>query len=198
MKKFVTIAAIIIAAIIAWSIAAHYFGPNSERGIKKQVASLKQDSVALQENFMPKGEYTYLQDVCSEIDNLRSLGNPLRYSHTDVDSIRLFSNPITAALANYNIKKCDSVLNNVIPLWRATAVLALGRELKNNNSNTIVRVNKEYPEYTGIEFYSIKYLSSEEITNDASKYNANLKSLGFKSVLYSASPDNQGTLFTLN
>lgn len=196
-KKNVALIIIIAIAIIGWFVAAHFFGPDSEYGISQSVSSLQRDSIALQGNFTPRGEYVYLQDVVKEVDDIKVLGDPLRFGHTKTDSAQLFGNPRTAVIANYNIAKCDSVLRDVLPMWRSTAAFALGSELKSKNQNTIVRFNKDAPTYTCLEIYSIRYISKDEIDSDANAYNQLLASLGFTSVRYSVSPESEWTEFSL-
>lgn len=197
-KKNVFIIATVAVAVIGWFIAAHFFGPNSSRSIQKEVERLRADSIALQGDFVPKGKYSVAIDVLTDYNKLQSLGRPLRYNNTDTDSVRLFSNPQTASIANYNIAKCDSVINNVSPLWRSAMILALGTELRNVNENSIVRVNHSYEKYTGVEIYSIRYLSKEEMEKDVVKYNHSLRKLGFKSVIYGMSPESECVEYTFN
>lgn len=186
---FIIIVAVIV---VGWFIAAFFFGPNSERGIAKEVERLQRDSIALQGDFAPHGAYSQIRDIYTEVKKIQDLGNPLRFGNTEVDSTRMFDTPQTAIIARYNIAKCDSVLADVLPLWRSTAALALGRQLKENNPNSIVRFNRDYSDYSGLEIYSIRYLSKDNLEDDANKFNPILGELGFKSILYSASPNNVG------
>lgn len=195
-KKNLTVIVVVAVIVVGWFVAAQLFGPNSERGITKEVERLLKDSIALQGNFAPRGQYTYLQDICKEVKEIKSLGDPLRFGHTETDSTRIFSNERTAPIANYNINKCDSILTDVLPLWRASAIFALGSELRAKNPNTVVRTNRNFPEYTGIEVYSTKYTSKEEIEKDANTFNSELAYLGFKSITYSFSPESQGLEYT--
>lgn len=195
-KKNLTVIVVTAVVVVGWFVSALFFGPDSERGIAKEVESLQKDSIALQGNFAPHGQYTYIQDICKEVKEIKSLGDPLRFGHTETDSIRIFNNERTAPIAKYNISKCDSILVEVLPLWRASAIFALGFELKEKNPNTVVRTNKNFPEYTGIEVYSVRYTSKEEIEKDANIYNPELGYLGFKSITYSLSPESQGLEYT--
>lgn len=195
-KKNLTVIIIIAVVVVGWFVAAHFFGPNSERGIAKEVERLQKDSIALQGNFAPRGQYTYLQDICKEVKEIKSLGQPLRFGNTETDSVRLFGNKRTAAIANYNINKCDSVLSDVLPMWRSAAILALGAELKSENPNTIVKTNTDFPNYTGVSVYSIRYTNKSKIEDDANKYNPMLASLGFKSITYAMSPESPGVEYT--
>lgn len=197
-KKQILIIAGIVVLVVGWFIAASLFGPNSERGIAKEVDRLKQDSIALQGNFKPKGHYSTIQDIWTEVKTIKDYGSPLRYGNTDTDSVRMYSNERTARLAKYNVEKCDPVLADVLPLWRAAASFALADELKAKNSNTIVKVNKDYPEYTGLQIYSIRYLNKEAIDEDAKDYNPILGALGFKSIVYAPTPESSGMEFTYN
>ena len=195
-KKNLTVIIIVVVAVVGWFVAAQFFGPNSERGIAKEVERLQKDSVALQDNFAPRGQYTYLQDICKEVIEIMSLGQPLRYGNAEIDSVRLFGNIRTAAIANYNINKCDSVLSDVLPMWRSVAILAFGAELKRENPNTIVKTNTDFPNYTGVIVYSIRYTNKSKIEDDAYKYNPMLASLGFKSITYAMSPESPGIEYT--
>lgn len=197
-KKPLLIIAATVIAIIGWFVLAHYFGPTSERGIEKEVSRLREDSVKLQGNFSPRGQYDLMEDVLSDFNKIKKLGQPLRYGNTEIDSTRLFGNPRTAKIAKYNIAKCDSVLSEVEPLWRATAILTLSKILRSKNENTIIKQNDAFEEYTGIEIYSIRYLSKEELEKDAKEYNHYLMALGFKSVIYATTPESEGVEYTLN
>lgn len=185
-------------AIIGWFIAAHFFGPNSARGIAQTIAELQSDSTALQGDFWPNCEYTNLSDMITDFNKIKSYGDPFRYGHTSLDSARVYGHPRMAELARYNVAKCDSVINKASPLWRANAALLLHDQLKGINANTIVRFNKNDEDKTALEIYSIRYIIKDEIDKDADEYNYYLRQLGFKSVLYSASPDNEGIEYTFN
>lgn len=188
----IIIVGVAVLLVAAWFVASSLLGPNSERGLAQRVQRLQEDSIALEGNFKPKGEYS-LEDISKEVEKIRSYGDALRYSGSEIDSARIFDNPRTAALANYNKAKCDSVLTDVLPLWRATAIFAVSNQLKARNPNTIVKTNKDYPEYTGIEIYSIRYLSKKSQEQDALNINSTLKELGFKSAIYATSPEAEGT-----
>lgn len=195
-KKQIIIISAIAILVIGWFVAASLFGPNSERGIAKEVERLQADSIALNGNFVPKGKYTTIEDVWTEVKKIEDYGKPLRYGNTPTDSTRLFSNEQTASLARYNIAKCDSVLSDVLPLWRSMAMFALEAQLKSVNPNTIVKNNPDMPNYTGVEIYSIRYLSDKSIKEDAEKYNPYLGKLGFKKILYAPTPESVGTEYT--
>lgn len=195
-EKNLTVIIIIAVAVAGWLVAAYFFGPNSERGIAKEVERLQKDSISLQGNFAPQGQYTYIQDICKEVKEIKSLGDPLRFGNTETDSTRIFNNKRAASLANYNINKCDSVLSEVLPLWRSVAIFALGAELKSKNSNTIVKTNTDFPNYTGVTVYSIRYTTKSNIEDDANKYNPLLASLGFKSITYAMTPESPGVEYT--
>lgn len=196
-EKNITIFVIVILAVVGWFVLAHFFGPNSESGISQRVASLQRDSIALQNDFTPKGKYVYLRDVVKEVDDIKALGEPLRFGNTETDSVRVFGNSRTADIANYNIAKCDSVLDDILPMWRATASLALDSELKAKNPNTMVRIKKDDPNQSGLEIYSIRYASKKEIDSDAESYNRQLARLGFTYVRYAVSPESEWTEFSL-
>lgn len=191
-KKPIIIIGVAVLVVAAWFVASSLFGPNSERGLAQRVQRLQEDSIALDGNFKPKGDYS-LETISNEVDKIRSYGDALRYGGSEIDSARIFDNPRTAALAKYNKAKCDSVLADVLPLWRVTAIFAVSNQLKARNPNTIVKTNKDYPEYTGIEIYSIRYLSQKSQKQDAMNINPTLKELGFKSAIYAASPEAEGT-----
>lgn len=197
VKRPLVIIAVVALAIIGWFVAAHFFGPDSESAVASQVERLQKDSIALQGDFSPKGKYTNLRDIRSEVEKLRDLGNPLRFGSTEIDSARLFGNPKTASIAIYNIHKCDSVLEAVLPKWRAATALALADELKDKNENTIVKIDNGSSVNTKLEIYSARYISKEEMDKDAKEFNRILASLGFTKVLYSNSPQSGGVEFTL-
>jgi len=182
---------IVAGAIVLWFVAEYIFGQNSSYGITKKVESLRQDSIALQADFRPVGKYSHFRDLNTEIDNLRALGNPLRYGD---DSIRIFSNPQTAGIASYNIAKCDSILDEVLPLWRVKLMFVLREQLR--SESTIVRCSKKYENYSSLEIYLLKYLSEDAITHDAIRYNGVFNNFGFKSIVYAASPNNPGVEYT--
>ena len=187
-------AIIIFICVVAWFVAAHFFGPKSKYAIEVNVERLRKDSIALQDDFRPGGLYDYYQDIDKIVSDIRDLGDPLRFS---ADSIDIFGNPQTAAIANYNIAKCDTVLNEVLPLWRHTLAFALQRQL-NAETQTVIRMSKQHKNSTGIEIYSLRYLTKENIDNDALRYNSVFRNLGFKSVVYAASPNNEGIEYTFN
>lgn len=198
MKKPIVIIFCVAATVVLWFIAAHYFGPDSQHGIAKEIERFQQDSIALQGNFSPIGsDYAYYQDIDKAVSDIRDLGDPLRFGRTEIDSTRLFSTPQTAAIANYNIAKCDSVLNEVLPQWRRTLAFTLQKQL-NKEAQTIIRMSKEYENSTGIEIYSLRYLSKDNIESDARKLNSVFHNLGFKSVVYATSPNNEGIEYTFN
>lgn len=191
-KKNLNVIIIIAVVVVGWFVAANFFGPNSERGIAKEVERLRKDSITLQGNFAPRGQYTSIQDICKEVDKIKSLGEPLRFGNTKTDSTRIFSNKQTASLANYNINKCDSILSDVLPLWRSAAIFALGAELKSKKPNTIVKTNTHFPSYTGVTIYSVRYTNKSNIEDDAREYNPFLVALGFKSITYAMTPESTG------
>lgn len=195
MKKPIIIIGCIVAAVVLWFVAASQFGPTSKRGIEKTVEHLRQDSIALQSDFRPTGQYYYCQDIDKAISDIRDLGDPLRFGRTEVDSTRLFGNPQTAAIATYNIAKCDTVLSEVLPQWRRTLAFTMQKQL-NKENQTIVRIPQESKDATALEVYSLRYLSKDNIENDAREYNSTLRNLGFKTVLFAASPDNEGMKYT--
>lgn len=197
-KKPILIVSGIAVLVIGWIIAANLFGPNSEHGIAKEIERLQKDSIALQGDFKPKGHYTTIQDIWTEVKTIRDYGNPLRFGDTETDSIRMYRNERTANLARYNVQKSDSVLADVLPLWRAAASFALEDQLKAINANTVVKVNKEFPEYTGLEIYSIRYLNKDAVDEDVKDYNSILGALGFKSVIYATTPESIGIEYTFN
>lgn len=180
-----------VAAVILWFVAAYFFGPNSQYGIEHKVERLQQDSIALQADFRPVGQYDYYQDIDKVVSDIRDLGDPLRFGRTDIDSTRLFGNPQTAAIANYNIAKCDTVLSEVLPMWRRLLAFTLQKQL-NKEAQTAVRMSQQHENSTGIEIYTLRYLSKEAIEKDALKYNSVFRNLGFKSVVYASSPDSGG------
>lgn len=194
-KPFLIIG-IIAVAVIAWVILAHFFGPTSEYGIAKRIESLQKDSIMLQQDHKPQGHYTRIEDVYTDVSKIKDLGNPLRYGSSEVDSMQLYSNSRTAAIAKYNIAKCDSVLEEVLPLWRIQAMMALTKMLKAENPNTIVQNNTDYEKNTGLNIYSIRYLSPEELEKDADKYNFYLANLGYRYVLYAGTPEMPGKAYT--
>ena len=196
MKKPIIIIGGVVAAIVLWFVAASQFGPTSKREIEKTVERLRQDSIALQSDFRPTGSYEYCQDINEAISDIRDLGDPLRFGRTEVDSTRLFGNPQTATIANYNIAKCDTILNKILPQWRRTFALTLQKQL-NKDVQTIVRIPQGSNDATTLEIYSLRYLSKDNIENDAREYNTMLSNLGFKAVLFAASPDNEGMKYTL-
>lgn len=179
-------------------MAAHFFGPDSKIEVEKRISQLQNDSIALQGNFAPKGSYSVMRDILTDYNKIENLGKPLRFGSDEIDSIRMFSDPRMSALANYNVAKCDSVLNEVSPMWRSTAALTLGRILKSVNEYSVVKINKEYENNSGIEIYSTRYLSKDEIEKDAKEYNRILGQLGFKSVIYSLSPETTGVEYTFD
>ncbi|MBJ2160899.1 MAG: hypothetical protein JFR39_02225 [Muribaculaceae bacterium] len=190
---------VIVALVIAgWFVSAHFFGPDSKIEVEKRISRLQNDSIALQGNFAPKGRYSVMRDILADYDKIKDFGRPLRFGSGESDSIRMFSDPRTSALAHYNIAKCDSVLNEVSPMWRATAALTLGRILKSANEYSVVKMNKDYENNSGIEIYSTRYLSNDEIEKDAKEYNRILGRLGFKSVFYSLSPETTGLEYTFD
>lgn len=196
MKKPIIIIGCVVTAIVLWFVAASQFGPTSKREIEKTVERLRQDSIALQSDFRPTGSYEYCQDIDKAVSDIRDLVDPLRFGRTEVDSTRLFGNPQTAAIANYNIAKCDTVLNKTLPQWRRTFALTLQKQL-NKDAQTIVRIPQGSNDATTLEIYSLRYLSKDNIENDAREYNTMLRNLGFKAVLFTASPDNEGMKYTL-
>lgn len=189
---------IVVLVIAGWLVAAYFYGPDSKNAVERRISQLQNDSIALQGNFVPHGSYSFMSDILTDFEKIGDLGKPLRFSSDEVDSIRMFSNPRTAALANYNISKCDSVLSYVSPMWRATAALTLGRILKSENEYSVVRMNKEYERNTGVEIYSARYMSKDEIEKSAKEYNSILRRLGFKSVIYSFSPVTSGWEYTFD
>lgn len=196
MKKPIIIIGCVVATNVLWFVAANQFGPTSKREIEKTVERLRQDSIVLQSDFRPTGSYEYCQDINKAISDIRDLGDPLRFGRTEVDSTRLFGNPQTATIANYNIDKCDTVLNKILPQWRRTFALTLQKQL-NKDAQTIVRIPQGSNDATTLEIYSLRYLSKDNIENDAREYNTMLRNLGFKAVLFAASPDNEGMKYTL-
>lgn len=185
-----------VAVVALWLIGAHLFGPNSDRGIAQRVEKLQADSVALQGDFRPKASYSHYRDVSDAVQEIRDLGNPLRYDSTD--SVRMFSNPRTASLAKYNIAKCDSVLSDVLPLWRNTFALAFNKQFVGQSVAKFDEERKDTPENTTLYIYSLRYLSQDEISSDAMKFNGALQRLGFKKAIYAASPENAGIEYSFN
>ncbi|MCF0219368.1 MAG: hypothetical protein HUK14_06270 [Muribaculaceae bacterium] len=192
-KKLKTIA-IVAGIVVLWLIAATFFGPNSDWGISKTVEKLQADSVSLQADFRPHGRYTHFRDVDSAIDKIRNLAD--LHISDELDSARIFSNPRTAALANYNVAKCDSVLNDVLPLWRNAFVFALHNDF---DKQVVIRFGTDENgkiDNTVLLIYCLKYLSEDEIKYDALKYNGAVANLGFTQVTYAASPYNTGYSYT--
>lgn len=193
-KKQFVIMGCILAAVILWLVAAHYFGPDSNYGIRQEVARLQKDSIQLQQDFTPKGRYSHHLDVSSEVHKIRDLGNPLRFGSSEIDSTRLFSNQRTASLANYNIAKCDSVLAEVLPKWRRMFAFALYKQYKDD----IITFGKDAegkPDYSVLFIYSMRYASEKEIKKDAMKLNGAISNVGFKKVTYALSPENSGLVY---
>lgn len=179
------------AVVILYIIVASQFLPtNQEINLER----LRDDSIALQADFRPIGQYDYYQDIDKVVSEIRNLGDPLRFS---ADSIDIFGTPQTAAIANYNISKCDTVLNEVLPMWRRLLAFTLSKQL-NKEAQTVVKMSQEYENSTGIEIYSLRYLSKENIENDRLKYNPVFRNLGFKSVVYAPSPDSGGLEYTFD
>lgn len=197
MKKPIIIIGCIFVAVVLWFIAANLFGPGSQHRIAKEVERLRQDSIALQADFSPVGEYTHYQDIDKAVSDIRDLGDPLRFGRTETDSTRLFGNSQTAAIANYNIAKCDTVLSEVLPQWRRLLALTLNKQL-NEEAQTIVKISQEGKDASALEIYSLRYLSKDNIESDARKYIPTLRNLGFKSLFIAASPDNEGIEYTFN
>lgn len=197
MRKPLTIITCGVGVVVLWFVAAHFFGPNSQYGIDKNVEHLRQDSIALQADFRPTGQYDYYQDIDKVVSDIRDLGDPLRFGRTEIDSTRLFGNPQTAAIANYNIAKCDTVLNEVLHMWRRQLAFTLQKQL-NTEAQTVVRMSQQHENSTGIEIYSLRYLSKENIEKDRLKYNSVFRNLGFKSVVYAPSPDSEGLEYTFD
>ncbi len=185
-----------IAVVALWLIAAHLFGPDSDREVAKRLERLQTDSIALQGDFRPKSTYSHYRDVSDAVQELRDLGNPLRYDSTD--SVRMFSNPRTASTANYNIAKCDSVLSVVLPLWRRTFVIAFNQQFTGQSVAKFDEDEKGASENISLNIYSLRYLSKDEISSDAMKFNGVLQKLGFKKVTYAASPENSGLEYNFN
>ena len=153
--------------------------------------------MALEGNFIPRGSYTFLSDVWRETEKIRDLGKPLRVGSSK-DSIRIYSNKHSAELARHNKDKCDSILKEVLPLWRAASLFALSAELKDKNPNTIVTNNSGKEGYNEVYVYSIRYLSDDAVKDDANKYNSMLRRLGFKKVLYAPTPEAPGWEYQLS
>lgn len=193
-KSYIIAGAVLFLALAGWFTCSYFYGPSSEIGMAHKVEMLRKDSVELQKDWRPKGRYTFVQDVASDYNKIKDLGNPARTAGTD--SATVFSKPQTAEIARYNVAKCDSVLSDVGPLWRVTASMVLSDMLRSINRNTIVRTNDEQGRYSGIEIYSIRYLSDKEMKKDAQEYNYYLKQLGFKTALYAPDPDSEGTVYT--
>lgn len=188
-KPYIIIA-VIAVAIAAWFIAAHYFGPNSQHGIRQTVERLQQDSIALQSDFRPLGQYSELSDIDKAVSDIRELGDPLRFGHTSTDSTRLFGNEATARIANYNIEKCNTVLAEVLPLWRSKALFLLQSQLDPNSNKISISGNDT--DTPTIELYSTQYIDEKEITKDAERYNRLFNNLGFAKATYAISPANNG------
>lgn len=186
MKKPVIIICCVVAAVVLWIIAASKFLPSNQ---EINAERLREDSIALQGNFSLVGsEYDYYQDIDKAVRDIRDLGDPLRFS---ADSVELFSSPQTAAIANYNIAKCDTVLSEVLPQWRRALAFTLHRQL-NKEAQTIVRISHESKDASALEIYSLRYLSNDNIESDAREYNPTFRNLGFKTVFFAASPDSEG------
>lgn len=178
-------------AVILYIIVASQFFPTSQ---EINAERLRDDSIALQADFRPVGQYDYYQDIDKVVSDIRDLGDPLRFS---ADSADIFGTPQTAAIANYNIAKCDSVLNEVLPMWRRLLAFTLQKQL-NKEAQTAVRMSQQHENSTGIEIYTLRYLSKEAIEKDALKYNSVFHNLGFKSVVYAPSPDSGGLEYTFD
>lgn len=186
----------IIFIVCAWFLTAHFRGPNSEYAIHQEADRLRQDSIALQGDFRPHGQYSFYQDIDTEIDKIRNLGNPLRFGNTEPDSARMFGNPILSPIARYNMAKCDSILKEVLPMWRIKFGFVLNSQLR--EKSTIVRISKDVENNAGLEIYSMRYLSKDEIDHDAIRLNGAIANLGFKKVVYALSPENNGIEYTFN
>lgn len=184
---WIVAAAVVVLYII---IASQFFPTNQEINIER----LRDDSIALQADFRPIGQYDYYQDIDKAVSDLRNLGDPLRFS---ADSIDIFGTPQTAVIANYNIAKCDTVLNEVLPMWRRQLAFTLQKQL-NTEAQTVVRMSQQHENSTGIEIYSLRYLSKENIEKDRLKYNSVFRNLGFKSAAYAPSPDSEGLEYTFD
>jgi len=193
-RKPVVIIGGVAILIAAWFVAAHFFGPNSQRGINQTIERLQQDSIALQSDFRPLGQYTDYRDIDDAITNIKDLGDPLRFGHTDTDSIRLFGTPQTARIANYNIAKCDSVLCEVLPLWRSKLVFVIEKQIDPHAE--IIRISGNNTGNPKVELYTLRYLDTKEIENDALKYNGVFKNAGFKAAIYAPAPNSDGKEYT--
>lgn len=191
LKQALIVAACVAVAIAGWFTLAAFFGPDSDYETDKRLESLRRDSVELSKNHFPQGEYSYVEDVCKKVSDIQSLGDPLRFGRTDLDSARLFSNPRLAALANHNMSKRDSVMIRVMPAWRLEFARALNRQLGDKYS-----VDAQ-PDGSVICVYSLRYLDTDKLKEDHEKYSVPMSDIGFKRVRYSLSPESDWVEYDL-
>ena len=196
-RKMIRNIIIIAVVVIGYGIIAIKFGSHSEYAINQTIEQLQKDSIALQADFRPQGTYTHFRDVDKAVDELRALGNPTLY----IDSAKVYRTPRTTALAKYNIAKCDSVLQQVLPLWRMQFIIALNYQLELNSetvvTTTVARISKEYSDCKGIEMYSTRYTLKSEIRNDYIKYSSMMRNLGFTHVSFAFSPESNSIEYDL-
>lgn len=190
---------LVVGLIVFTAIIQLTTGPDTEYGIKNTIEKLQADSVALEEDYTPlKKDFSDCRDIDTYIDKLRELGHPLPYNHEEKDSIRIYSHPRMASLAKHNTLKCDSILKEVLPMWRRAFAFVFFTNLRDINESTIVRLMKSEPDDTGLEVYSIRYINEKEIREDAIKYNDIMSNLGFKKVRYAATPESPYIEYTVN
>ena len=80
----------------------------------------------------------------------------------------------------------------------AALTICLKQPLSFGAKNISAKSDIFYENNSGIEIYSTRYLSNDEIEKDAKEYNRILGRLGFKSVFYSLSPETTGLEYTFD
>lgn len=196
-KKALRLICIIVGLIILWFIAAFFFGPTSEYGINNSLERLRKDSLALQGDFSPVGKnYTHYKDIDSEINKIRDYGNPFKNCTSESDSNHILKNEKLYRIAEYNIAKCDSVLEETLPMWRQKFAFVLGSQL--SEENILVRIPNDCEYNDVIAFYSIKFLSKDTVEDFELKYKLYVRELGFKKMIIAVSPDVNGIEINFN
>lgn len=183
-------------AVVAWFILAHFFGPDSAHSVNKKAEDLRNDSIALQQDFSLSSKAFETTDVALEA--LEDLGNPFRYGDHGKDSVRMVTNPETASLVEYNIKRANEIKEEVLPSYRRQFALEMGDLLRADNEMTVVKFADSPNTAEHLLVYSPKYFKKDNITKDYHKYVHYLSIRGYKSITFAPSPENEGTKYSFN
>lgn len=183
-------------AVFAWFVLAHFFGPDSAHSVDKKAEDLRNDSIALHQDFSLNSKAFETTDAALEA--LNDLGNPFRYGDHGKDSVRMVTNPETAHLVEYNINRANEIKQDILPSYRRQFAVEMGELLRTDNEMVVVKITDDYNTAEHLLVYSPKYFKKDNITSDYHKYIHSLTLRGFKSVTFAQSPENEGAKYSFN